>query len=140
MKQSVYLLLILFCLISCNSKKENSSRESRIEQKIISKIFSEPKKIEENGEYIDRYPNGVIKMRGFKVRGKRSGVWKSWYENGSPWSETAFSEGMKNGKTTTWYKNEQKRYEGYYKNDVETGKWTFWDEKGKIINQKSYDK
>ncbi|MBL7884311.1 MAG: hypothetical protein JNL69_09590 [Bacteroidia bacterium] len=93
----------------------------------------------ENGEHIQRYPNGVIEMKGMMKDGKREGLWKSFYENGSPWSETTFKEGIKNGPTTTWYENEQKRYIGNYKDDKEVGKWTYWDEKGKLILTKDFD-
>lgn len=93
-----------------------------------------------NGESIQRYKNGVIRMRGIMKDGKRDGLWKSWYENGLPWSETTFSSGIKNGKTVTWYENGSKRYEGTYTNDRESGKWIYWDEQGKEVNTKDYGK
>lgn len=93
----------------------------------------------QSGEYIKHYKNGVIEMRGMMKEGKREGLWKSWYENGSPWSETTFEKGIKNGRTSTWYENEKKRYDGFYTNDMESGKWTFWDEKGKLVKEMDYD-
>lgn len=102
-------------------------------------IFAEQKDtVIQNGEYIKYHKNGVIEMRGLMKNGKRDGLWKSWYEDGLPWSETTFVSGKKNGKTTTWYANEKKRYEGFYTNDVESGKWTFWDENGKIQSIQNY--
>lgn len=94
----------------------------------------------QNGEYIKHYANGVIKMRGMMKNGKRDGLWKSWYDNGLPWSETTFADGKKTGRTTTWYENNQKRYDGFYTNDVESGKWIFWNEKGEVVQQMDYDK
>ncbi len=93
----------------------------------------------QNGEYIERYTTGVVRIRGMMKDGQREGLWKSFYDNGSPWSETTFKAGKKQGPTTTWYENEQKRYTGFYKNDVESGNWMFWDEKGKVITVKNYD-
>ncbi|HEY0030734.1 MAG TPA: hypothetical protein VGC65_08245 [Bacteroidia bacterium] len=91
-----------------------------------------------NGESIQRYKNGGIKMQGMMKEGKREGLWKSWYEDGKPWSETTFSSGVRNGKTTTWYDNGNKRYQGAYTNDIESGKWIYWDEKGKEVSTKDY--
>jgi antitoxin component YwqK of YwqJK toxin-antitoxin module len=78
-------------------------------------------------------------MRGMMKDGKREGVWKSFYETGSPWSETTFKNGKKNGKTTTWYENEKKRYDGFYIDDIESGKWVYWSEKGELVTEKNYD-
>ncbi|MCW3085295.1 MAG: hypothetical protein JWP12_2661 [Bacteroidetes bacterium] len=93
----------------------------------------------QNGEYIERYTTGVVRIRGMMKDGQREGLWKSFYDNGSPWSETTFEAGKKQGPTTTWYENEKKRYTGFYKNDEEAGNWMFWDEKGKVITVKNYD-
>lgn len=92
----------------------------------------------QNGEYIERYDNGVIKFRGMMKDGQRDGLWKSWYEDGGKWSETTFSAGKKSGSTTTWYESGQMRYTGFYTGDEESGKWTFWDEKGKQVAEKDY--
>ena len=75
-------------------------------------------------------------MRGFLKNNMREGVWRSWYENGLPWSETEFKGGIKNGRTSTWYENGKKRYEGFFTNDKETGSWTFWDENGVVVAEK----
>lgn len=100
--------------------------------------FAFAKDTVENGEEIKHYTNGVIQMRGMMKNGKRNGLWKSWYEDGSPWSESTFENGIKTGKTTTWYENGKKRYEGFYTNNVESGKWTYWNEEGKLTATKDY--
>lgn len=93
-----------------------------------------------NGESIVKYPNGNVKMAGMMKNGQRDGLWKSYYENGLPWSETTFSNGIRNGKTSTWYENGKKRYDGFYTNDVESGTWTYWDEKGGVATTKDFGK
>lgn len=93
-----------------------------------------------NGESITKYKNGQFKLQGMMKDGKRDGLWKSFYENGLPWSETTFTAGILDGKTTTWYENGQKRYTGAYKNGVECGSWTYWDENGKEMETRNYDK
>lgn len=133
-------LLILTGLLSCMESSETAENKN-IQRDTIQTdfIFTETKdSVIQNGEYIKYYKNGVIEMRGMMADGKREGVWKSWYEDGSPWSETTFKEGKKNGKTTTWYGNDNKRYEGFYANDIEAGRWTFWAENGKIQSTQNY--
>jgi antitoxin component YwqK of YwqJK toxin-antitoxin module len=143
MKRIFTLFMLGICLFSC---KENNSQtsEKEVQRDTIKtdKMFPQAKKdsVIQNGEYIQYYKNGVIKMRGIMKDGKRDGLWKSFYENGSPWSETTFRDGLKDGKTTTWYENEKKRYEGYYKLDTESGKWLYWNEKGELVTEMDYDK
>lgn len=140
MKKITLFLLLASALLSC---KENSSpvtsKAVQYDTLKTNKLLGEQKdSVITNGEYVQFYKNGVIKMRGMMKDGKRDGLWKSFYENGSPWSETTFKDGKKEGKTTTWYENEKKRYEGYYKEDTESGKWIFWDEKGNQVSEKTY--
>ena len=93
-----------------------------------------------DGEYIVKYDNGAVKIKGIMKAGKREGTWNSFYSNGTPWSESSYIDGKKNGKTTTWYENGQKRYEGFYTFDEESGVWTNWDEKGKLLNSEDHGK
>ena len=146
MKNFMYLLFSC-SLIACNAHKEKEateqtvnsvSKDSTIEERFI--FSGSHDSIVNDAEQIERYKNGVIQKRGIMKNGKRDGLWKSYYENGSPWSETTFKDGIKNGKTTTWYPNGQKRYDGFYINNRESGKWTFYDEKGTITKTTDYEK
>jgi antitoxin component YwqK of YwqJK toxin-antitoxin module len=142
MKRTVFIFVLSACLAACNNSTSQSIDDSVQHDtvKTNNAVHAvKPDSIIKNGEYIQYYKNGVIKIRGIMKDGKREGLWKSFYENGSPWSETTFRVGIKEGKTTTWYENEKKRYVGTYKNDVESGKWMFWDEQGKPVAEKDYD-
>lgn len=137
----IFFLFIIIGLFSCSEETAKTIDDKKIQHDTIQAefVFTEKKEtVIQNGEQIKYHKNGVIEMRGMMKEGKRDGLWKSFYENGSPWSETTFKDGKKNGKTTTWYDNEKKRYEGFYTNDAESGKWIFWDENGKIQNTKNY--
>lgn len=148
-KYFIGILPVLIIFFSCSD-----SPEQKIEDKITIKnqaqktdttqtiftVSGAKKPSIENGENIEYYESGVIKIRGMMKDGQRDGIWKSWYEDGTPWSETTFMEGKKNGKTTTWYENGKKRYDGFYHDDIESGKWMVWDEKGTLIETKNYDK
>ncbi len=143
MKHFILVALISIALFACkhNEEKKNTNTSANADTsktKVVDFIFKKDSVLE-NGESIKRYKNGVIEMQGTMKNGKREGLWKSFYENGSKWSETTFAGGKKNGKTITWFPNEQKRYEGYYTNDIESGSWTFWNDKGKEVSKKNYE-
>ncbi len=91
-------------------------------------------------EYEEKYPNGVIRIKGYVLNGMREGQWFSFYQNAKPWSQNFYKKGRLNGPTATWYENGQMRYSGEYEQDQRIGNWTFWDEQGKKIEEINYDK
>ncbi|CAN5382262.1 hypothetical protein BH10BAC1_BH10BAC1_02790 [soil metagenome] len=143
----IFVALILCALISCSNQTE---KEPVVEAKVEAPknpdstrftIVSEPQDTTiKNGEKIVKYKSGKVKMKGMMKDGKREGLWKSFYEDETPWSETTFEAGKKNGRTATWFENGKKRYEGFYTNDIESGKWNYWDESGKLVSTKDYEK
>ena len=94
----------------------------------------------QNGNYITKYPNGVIKMRGFYINCKRNGQWTVFFENGNVQSEGFYKDGLRDGKATVYFVTGAIYYTGYYKDGREVGKWTVYDEKGNKVNEKDYDK
>jgi antitoxin component YwqK of YwqJK toxin-antitoxin module len=142
MRIQLFLVIVVISCLSCNSGSVEKKQPVEQKAKEIQTDFTfEHKKdsVVINGEQIRYHKNGVIEMRGLMKDNKRDGLWKSWYENGLPWSETTFKAGKKYGKTTTWYDNGNKRYEGFFTNDKESGRWTFWKEDGSILDYKNYD-
>ena len=93
-----------------------------------------------NGEFVKKYDNGIIQMKGDYRKGKRNGMWQSWYPNGTLWSETVFKMGVKEGATVTYYEDGMLRYNGFYKNDQRAGKWKLFDETGKLQKEIDYAK
>jgi len=141
MKKSLLLFTICFVIASCKTK---TTREENIQEKkdTIQREFAFESKTDSvvtNGEQIYYHKSGAVEMRGIMKNNQRDGLWKSFYENGLPWSETTFKEGKKDGRTTTWYENGQKRYEGFFTNDLESGKWVYWHEDGTIAGTHNYD-
>lgn len=142
MRIKLFLVLVMISFLSCNNGVGNKPGSAEKSAKMIQKDFTFEKKTDSvvvNGEQIQYHKNGEIEMRGMMKDKKRDGLWKSWYENGLPWSGTTFKEGRKNGRTTTWYENGKKRYEGFFTNDKESGRWTFWKEDGTLMDFKNYD-
>ena len=85
------------------------------------------------GEYVDKYPSGIILYKGFFRFGQRHGQWVSFYQNGIPWSEQSYNKGLREGANVVYYENSKVRYKGYYKNDKRDSVWTFYDSTGKVM-------
>lgn len=140
---------------NAGSGKESESKES------------ESKKLE-GKEVIVSYANGLAQMeRDFKMvdgkrkavyerefyedgnllkegplssMEKRDGTWKSYYRDGSLWSEGDYNNGIREGSTVTYFANGQKRYEGQFTRAQKSGVWKFWDENGESESEIDYDK
>jgi antitoxin component YwqK of YwqJK toxin-antitoxin module len=148
MKITMFLTVISLAFFSCTNQAVSEKKEKQEVKEVKNDsavtteftIKASQDTVTADGDHIERYKNGVIRIRGNMKDGKREGLWKSWYEDGKQWSETTFKAGIKNGKTTTWYENGNKRYEGEYTNDEESGLWTYWDESGKEVSKQDYSK
>lgn len=91
------------------------------------------------GAYLEYHESGGIKIKGFHNNQlNREGLWISYYEDGTKWSESYYVDGKKDGHTVTFFPNGQVRYVGEYKNDKKIGTWIFYDETGKITNEEKF--
>lgn len=135
-------LFVLFSLIffSCANKNETPVLETQ-SSKIDVKNDESPTKTPEikPGEYLEYHPNGGIKMQGiYNDNLKREGLWIAYYENGTKWSESYYSNGLKDGHSLTFYPNGKIRYVGEYKLDQKIGTWTFYEESGAFSKEEKY--
>jgi hypothetical protein len=137
--------LALFSCSSGNDEKSNEKQENTPQQAatLDTSLRGLTGVIENNspvqqGYYVAKYPNGIIKMKGYYVNGKRNGQWMSFYENGNLQSKGFFKDGLRDGKAEVYYENGKIYYEGYYKKGREVGWWTFYSPEGKIIMEKNY--
>jgi antitoxin component YwqK of YwqJK toxin-antitoxin module len=85
-----------------------------------------------NGEYIERYDNGVIRKRGDIAGGVAHGEWMSFYPDGKIWSKGTYKGGLRQGYGVSYHENGTKSSEGYYKDGNFVGVWKFWDEYGNM--------
>jgi antitoxin component YwqK of YwqJK toxin-antitoxin module len=92
------------------------------------------------GDYVKKYPNGVVMMHGEYKYGKRWGQWQSFYQDGKLWSEGYYKDGKREGKGIVYYPNGQKHLEGVYTAGRMTGKWNIWSEDGKEHKEVDYGK
>jgi len=141
------LLSTVYSLTSCSSgadeKKQDEPNDKTISvdtslRGLVGVIEKNPPV--QQGDYIAKYPNGIIKMRGYYISGKRNGQWTSFFQNGNVQSEGFFKNGLRDGKALVYYENGKVYYEGYYKEGREVGKWVFYDTTGVKINEKDYSK
>ena len=88
-----------------------------------------------NGEFVDRYENGVIYMKGEVSGGVREGEWTTFYRSGKEWSHGIYKNGLRQGHGVSYFENGQKSSEGEYKDDKMTGVWKFWDEHGYAVEK-----
>ncbi|MBK9285533.1 MAG: hypothetical protein IPM51_14625 [Sphingobacteriaceae bacterium] len=121
-------------------KRENDSlrkvkqREYSDSMKRANPLLIMPPDSEYTGEYIDKYPTGIVKFKGMFRFGQRHGDWFSFYPNGMKWSELTFDNGLKQGKNVAYYQDGKIRYEGYYKNDIQDSVWIYYDSIGRVAD------
>ncbi len=120
MNRNLILILCLFVFGSCVSKKQE---DKTVESYQAPQVES----------YLDRYPNGLKKLEGKKVEGKRHGKWIYYYDNGMKWSEGMYKNGIRDGHSVVYYENGKKKIEGQYKKDLRVGEWKVWEDDGSLV-------
>jgi len=157
MNYSFYTLFILiFFVASCKNNESNKTDLPEIETGtpleetenilIDSEQITEPNTnttstivATSTKDYQEFYETGELKIEGdYDNDEERNGVWVSYYDNGTKWSESNYSHGLRSGHSITFYPNGNIRYVGEYKADKQFGKWTFYDEEGNLVKEESY--
>ena len=83
---------------------------------------------EKDGELvIDRYNNGQVKQKGYRVDGEWDGLARWWYENSQLRIEANYKDGKLDGLRRWWRENGQLGKEDVYKD-------------GKVISRKEWDR
>lgn len=151
----ISLSILLFCLFflfsTCKnsgvsdhetSKKDSTNVFSKSDSQRIAKELNQylilPPDTDYTGDYIDKYPNGVIKFNGFFRFGQRHGEWMAFFENGLKWSDCFYDKGKKHGATMVFHPNGKLFYSGWYKNDLKDSLWLFFDSLGKEVDRRAY--
>lgn len=91
-----------------------------------------------NGDYIEKYANGMTKKRGYISGGLATGEWMTFYEDGKPWSRGTYHNGVRTGYGVSWYHDGQKSSEGYYNEGKMVGMWSYWSETTHQLSAKNY--
>lgn len=137
MKRLLHIALAATLLAACGTK-ENQEDKTNNPEKTPGKTVTPVAKVAPDGDYIENYPDGKVKIQGEMKNGTRNGTWQAFYPEGNKQSEIHYEDGKKNGKSATFYPNGRIRYVGYYKWDEPTGTWEFYDEAGNLATTKEY--
>ncbi|HEV7231291.1 MAG TPA: toxin-antitoxin system YwqK family antitoxin [Bacteroidia bacterium] len=92
-----------------------------------------------DGDFVMRYPNGVIQMKGFYAGGKREGEWVAFFPSGKTQSEGFFTHGKRDHKAVVYYEDGKKMYEGTYKDGEMTGVWKYYNPDGTLSREMNYN-
>src|ERR1044072_4267970 len=109
--RKVILGACIALLAACNSTpvvNSNDSTEHRQDEKnepvkslsVTPPVSPVPQQAADsiwNGDYIEKYDNGVVKKRGYVSGGLASGEWLTFYEDGKPWSRGNYHNGVRTG-------------------------------------------
>ena len=90
------------------------------------------------GSVIDVNENGDISLEGRFARGKRNGVWTTWYGNGQKEHEGYYKNGLKSDLCKSWYESGQAWKEGYYFSGKKEGSWLYWHWNGENLAVETY--
>lgn len=139
MKYSFYIGLLLL-LVSCSSSENEEVAPTKaaiqIEQPANGTSVNDKGEKKEELQY---FPNGQIRIFGKYEKGKRTGLWSAFFEDGKKNSETEYVDGEKHGKSLVWYSHGELFYQGYYENNEKVGVWKFYTREGKMEREINYN-
>ncbi len=152
MKKLALIIMIATIFTACGSdgekKKEDKTGISDKEM-VMSKFANEVPQVtweygDVDGKRVPVYQreyneDGTLFKEGPLENQRRHGAWKSYYRDGTLWSDNNYNHGAIDGKTITYFPNGKKRYEGYFKNASKTGVWKFWNEAGEFEKEVDMD-
>ncbi|HEX4958876.1 MAG TPA: hypothetical protein VFV46_11910 [Lacibacter sp.] len=85
------------------------------------------------------YPGGALRSEGsFDANGKRTGVWKFYFENGKLKSEDTYDNGKLNGLVTEYFENGNLRYKSAYADDKLVGVKEIYHPNGKLAGRENF--
>jgi antitoxin component YwqK of YwqJK toxin-antitoxin module len=147
----VFSFMMCVCLYACTSnQKDNtdinapdadSAKRQNGEGRATTSIgvFTPPDSTY-TGDYFEKYPSGVIKVRGTFRFGKKNGKWMYFFPDGTLWSEAFFHDNKMNGESNVYHPNGKIMYNGHYKLDMADSVWCFYDTTGKLVEKRDYNK
>lgn len=91
----------------------------------------------QHGPAVAWYDNGLPKMKGQYVSGKRVGRFTWWHNNGNKQLEGVYEADDKVGAWTWWHENGMKSIEGNYEANVAVGVWRWWEPDGQLASEEN---
>ncbi len=85
------------------------------------------------------YPGGILRSEGmFDANGKRTGIWKFYFESGKLKSEDTYDNGKLNGLVTEYFENGNLRYKSAYADDKLVGVKEIYHPNGKLAGKENF--
>ena len=145
---TIFLLITITFFTNCKSNQASETAKqdslktvnSNTVAAVANKYLIAPPDSDYTGDYVDKYPNGIVKFSGFYRFGQRHGQWMAFYENGNMWSECYYDKGKKHGASNVFYSNGKPQYKGWFKNDLRDSLWLFFDTLGKQVDKHAFRK
>ncbi|RDD44957.1 hypothetical protein TrispH2_003210 [Trichoplax sp. H2] len=70
------------------------------------------------GEYVQHFPSGQVKLNGNYKNQLKDGLFQEWYEDGKLAFRGTFSQGNRNGEFCDWYSNGQMKTQRNFKDSL----------------------
>ena len=93
---------------------------------------------EKNGRSLTFFENGSPATESNWVNSQLNGVSRSFYSSGKKKTEILFQQGKRQGLNLIYYESGQIQITGQYNNDQPEGIWKFMDENGKVKYELNY--
>lgn len=136
--KEIFFFAIIVVLMGCSGSANDAGNP--VDHSSSDSLTDKTEPVTSNdGKTIEYHPNGNIKMEGrLNEKGQRDGLWISYYENGTKWSESYYVDGLRDGHNLSFFPNGRIRYVGEYKNDKKVGTWKFYNEDGSFATEETY--
>lgn len=81
------------------------------------------------------YENGQLRLFGnYNEDEERDGLWVSYFDDGTIWSECEYKNGKKDGLNNAYYSNGKIRFTGFWKENQRIGDWKSYSENGELLD------
>lgn len=140
--RNLYLILLACSagiLTSCDKheKRETKYPNGQVQEQ-FSVLETENGSFIKDGEYKKWHFDGQPESSGTYDKGKQTGNWKYWYNNGQLKKDCNMSMDSLDGSFISWFPSGQKEMEGKYNMEQPTGPWLGWYENGQMEYKRNY--
>jgi len=97
-------------------------------------------RIERDGQELEYHPNGKLRSESSFSHSQPTGVWRTWFLDGTLRSEVDFGVPGSTAEAMQrfWHENGKLAAEGPALNGVRTGSWHYWNDDGTPLREGAY--
>ncbi|PLX13763.1 MAG: hypothetical protein C0594_00850 [Marinilabiliales bacterium] len=140
MKPYLFIITLAVVLMSCSTKelKEEIIQTYPDGSSKIIRMYYQNGNTKEYTSECHYYNNGQKEKEGLLKNNKKSGEWKSWYQDGTLWSIGSFVDGKSEGNFKVYTKDGKLYIDEFFKNGKPDGIWLFYGNEGEVIKEVRY--